>query len=114
MKADPDSFYLKQQEPNQSCLLSLRDFILNFAPDIQETIKYGMPCFVVGRKPFCYLWKDKKSGFPYILIVEGNKIEHSLLIQGGRKRMKICPINPYYDLPIKSINEILKMALKFY
>jgi len=48
-----------------------------------------MPCFVYNKKQFCYLWTDKKTNNPYLLIVEGKNIDHPLLEQGDRKRMKI-------------------------
>jgi hypothetical protein len=32
-----------------------------------------MPCFCYQRKAFCYLWTDKKTANPYILIAEGNQ-----------------------------------------
>ena len=39
------SFYLKSEDPNKSCLLTLRDIILNQDEAVTETKKYGMPCF---------------------------------------------------------------------
>ncbi|MGO1672224.1 MAG: DUF1801 domain-containing protein [Sphingobacterium sp.] len=39
------SFYLDKEEPNKSCLLALRDIILNQDTAIAETRKWGMPCF---------------------------------------------------------------------
>lgn len=60
------------------------------------------------------LWVDTKTGEPYIGIVEGGRIEHPLLEQGNRMRMKILRINPNKDLPIKTIKQILNQALEFY
>tara|TARA_R110000868_G_scaffold396971_2_gene669459 strand:- start:40688 stop:40978 length:291 start_codon:yes stop_codon:yes gene_type:complete len=94
--------------------LTLRDFILDFNDQISQTIKYGMTCFVFKKRHFCYLATDKKTNNPYILIVEGRNIEHPLLVQGDRKRMKVLPINPMEDIPISAINEIFTKALQFY
>lgn len=107
-------FYNSKSEPNQSCLLVLRDIILTFHENIHETVKYGMPCFVYNKKQFCYLWTDKKTNNPYLLIVEGKNIDHPLLEQGDRKRMKILPIDPLEDIPISTIREIFTKALEFY
>jgi hypothetical protein len=66
-----------------------------------------MPCFCFQGKAFCYLWKDKKTEAPYILMVEGKKLNHPALESGNRARMKIFPVDPVADLPIKLIKEIL-------
>ena len=109
-----DEFYLSKEEPNRSCFLALRDLILNQDILITETTKYGMPCFCYENKAFCYLWKDKKTGEPYILFVEGKQLEHPLLETGGRARMKILPVNPNKDLPKQMIELLLHKALDLY
>lgn len=114
MSLDYDQYYLNQEEPNKSCLLALRSIILAQDPNITETRKYGMPCFCYKKKMFCYLWTDKKTDEPYILIVEGNRIDHPKLESGSRSRMKIFRVNPNKNLPLKSIKEILKTALDLY
>ncbi|WGQ12160.1 DUF1801 domain-containing protein [Pedobacter gandavensis] len=108
------SFYLDKEEPNKSCLLALRDIILNQDTAIAETRKWGMPCFCYKKKMFCYLWTDKKTEEPYILIVEGKYLNHPELEQGDRSRMKIFRVNPNKDLPIRTIEGILQKALDLY
>lgn len=63
---------------------------------------------------FCYLWTDKKTEEPYLLMVEGNLLKHPKLEAGARSRMKIFRVNPNKDLPIKIIGNILKEALDLY
>jgi predicted RNA binding protein YcfA (HicA-like mRNA interferase family) len=46
--------------------------------------------------------------------VEGNKIDHPLLIQEKRARMKILLLDPTKDIPVKVVNAILKEAVSFY
>lgn len=106
-----NNFYLSQPEPNQSCLLALRKIILDQDDQIEETVKYGMPCFTYKKKIFCYLWTDKKTKEPYILMVEGKRLEHPLLETGDRARMKILRVDPSKDIPVKTIQEILAVAL---
>ena len=108
------SYYLKKAEPNKSCLLALRSIILDQDKDITETQKYGMPCFCYKKKMFCYLWTDKKTDEPYILLVEGKYIDHPKLEGGGRKRMKVFRVDPRKDLPIKTITDILQNAVNLY
>jgi len=109
-----DNFYLNQPEPNKSCLLALRDTILQQDQHITATIKYGMPCFCYKGKMFCYLWVDKKTQAPYILFVEGKHLHHPKLETGTRKRMKTFTINPNKDLPLATIQTLLQQAIALY
>ena len=109
-----DNFYLSKSEPAKSCLLALREIIADFDENISEAWKYRMPVFLFKGKMFCYLWIDKKTSEPYIGIVEGNKINHPDLVRGNRARMKILPIDPNKDIPIKTIYSIFSEAIKFY
>ncbi|WP_103864037.1 DUF1801 domain-containing protein [Aquimarina sp. I32.4] len=109
-----DTYYLNKEEPNKSCLLALRDIILAQDDNITETRKYGMPCFCYKQKMCCYLWTDKKTNEPYILMVEGKHLDHPKLEAGNRSRMKIFRINPNKDIPIDEISLLLKMALDLY
>ena len=70
-----NDFFLKKEEPNKSCLLALRDIILSIDENVNETQKYGMPCYCFNKKAFCYLWVDKKTFEPYILFVEGKMLK---------------------------------------
>ncbi len=108
------NYYLSKEEPNKSCLLALRSIILEQDKNITETTKWGMPCFCYKKKMFCYLWTDKKTGEPYVLMVEGKFLNHPKLEEGDRSRMKIFRVNPNKDLPIKKIESILKKALDLY
>ncbi len=94
MEKSLDSFYLNKIEPNKSCLLILRDILLNHDSDITETLKYGMPCFCYNGKMLFFLWVEKKSSWPYVLFVNGNKINHPKLDREERKQTKIYRIDP--------------------
>lgn len=109
-----DHYYLNKEEPNKSCLLALRSIILAQDTNITETRKWGMPCFCFKKKMFCYLWTDKKTEEPYMLMVEGAYLNHPKLEAGDRSRMKILRINPNKDLPLKTIKSILQKALDLY
>lgn len=114
MQEELQNYYLSQKEPNKSCLLALRDIILDQDSNITETRKWGMPCFCYQKKMFCYLWTDKKTDEPYILMVEGKYLDHPKLETGDRSRMKIFRIDPIDDLPVKTIIGILQQALDLY
>jgi hypothetical protein len=108
-----DNYFLQQEEPAKSCLLAMRKIILAYDTNIHEAWKYGMPFYCYHGKMFCYLWVHKKYRQPYIGIVEGNKINHPLLIQEKRARMKIMLVDPQKDIPLKTIEGILKKALVY-
>lgn len=114
MVQQKENFYLSKDEPQRSCLLSLRHIILKQDEFITETVKYGMPCFQYKTKLFCYLWTDKKTEEPYILFVEGKHLEDSNLEKGSRAKMKIYRVNPKKDLPLKTIVQLLSEALNLY
>ena len=109
-----EKYYFSHEEPNRSCLLALREIILKQDTEVSETMKWNMPCFCFRKKMFCYLWTDKKTNEPYILMVEGKHLDHTELEAGKRSRMKIFRINPNEDLPITTIELILNQALDLY
>jgi hypothetical protein len=113
MLRDIDNYYLQKEEPVKSCLLFLREHILHLDNNITEAWKYRMPFFCYNGKMFCYLWVHK-NGLPYIGIVEGKRMDHPELIIEKRARMKIMFVDPAADLPIDTINSILKTAISFY
>lgn len=109
-----ENYIANQTEPNKGCLLALKNIILGLDFNLTTAWKYRMPFFCYKKKMFCYFWTDKKTGQPYIGVVEGNQIHHPLLEQGKRSRMKILRINPNEDLPLEVIETILNEALTFY
>ncbi|HET8736065.1 MAG TPA: DUF1801 domain-containing protein [Pricia sp.] len=114
MSFETDNYYLNQKEPNKSCLLALRKIILEQDETITEIRKYGMPCFCYRKKMCCYLWTDKKTQQPYILFVEGKRLDHPELEQGNRSRMKIFRVDPGKDLPMGTIRSLVNSALDLY
>ncbi|MCF0070636.1 DUF1801 domain-containing protein [Dyadobacter sp. CY261] len=101
---------MEKPEPTRSCLLALRHLVLNFDSQIQEVWQYKMPFYKLGTKRLCYLWDDKKTGRPYLGIVDGFLLRHPLLVAEKRSRMKILLIDPAKDLPLETIREILEQA----
>jgi hypothetical protein len=109
-----DDFFNEQQEPVKSCLLALRELVIQFNGHMSEHWKYRMPCYCYKKNIFCYLWIDKKVNWPYILMVEGRNIKHPSLVIGNRSRMKILMIDPAKDIPVRTIKSIFNMAVKLY
>ncbi len=107
-----ENYYFKQDEPAKSTLLALREIICSFDADITHEWKYKMPFFCFHGKMLCYLWVDKRSKGPYLGFVDGYKLDHPLLEQGNRSRMKILRIDPSKDLPMEDLSELLQKSLE--
>jgi hypothetical protein len=109
-----DHYFEKQTEPVRSYLLFLRSHLLNMNEHMTEAWKYGMPFYCLKGKMICYLWVHKKFGQPYLGIVEGTKINHPQLIQEKRARMKIMLFDAEKDIPVQTINSIMKKVFALY
>lgn len=114
MLSPADLYFQNKEEPVKSCLLFMRSYILKYDSHLTEAWKYGMPFFCYNSKMCCYLWTHKKLGKPYLGIVEGKRMNHPLLHQEQRSRMKIFLLDPEEDMPLDTINEILDTMLTFY
>lgn len=106
-----DSFFLNGEEPNKSCLLFLRQYILSSSVDVTEHWKYGMPFYYYHGKMWCYLWCHKKFKMPYIGFVDGDKMKHPDLLQEKRARMKIYLVDATQDIVVKKLDAVFKEAL---
>ncbi len=109
-----EDFYLQKAEPIKGCLLALRSIIIALDEEISQEWKYNLPFFNFKGKPFCYLWVHKKYKQPYIGVVESKHIDHEDLILEKRSRIKIMLIDQDQDLPVKTITDILKLAMTKY
>jgi hypothetical protein len=109
-----DNYYFSLPEPQQSCLLFLRNFMLEYSPDITEHFKYGGAFFNYKGKSFAYLTTSKKTGKTYIGFVNGNLIKHKKLQSEGRSQIKVFYVDPEKDVDLKSLKEIMKLACSSY
>lgn len=109
-----DNFYLRQEESVRGVFLALKALILAQDKEVTSELKYGMPFFCYKGKMFCYLWVNKKTGQPYIGLVEGKHFDQPFLLQEKRSRMKIMLLDPKRDLPVQTISTLIKQALDLY
>ena len=107
-------FYFEKEEPIKSCLLALKAIILEYNSNLEPRWYYRLPCFMLKKHIFCYLWIDKKTQFPYIAIGKGIKIDHPDLIQGKRTFVRLLMIDPNADIPIDKIHAIFDKAMVLY
>ncbi len=105
-----DNYFFTLPEPQQGCLLFLRQYILDYSKDITDAWKFNTPFFYYKKKWLCYLSYNKKNHVIYIGFVYGYKLKHPKLVSEGRKQIKVFYVDPTKDVDIKSFNRILKMA----
>lgn len=108
-----DEFYLALEEPIKSCMLALRDIILASDSRLSNRKKYNGSFFCLGTHSICYVWIDKKKNWPYIGFVDGCALHHPKLVSENRTHIKILPINPLRDIPVRTIQLILKKAIHY-
>ena len=114
MLTELESFFRLKPEPQQSCLYFLRSIITNCHPEIRETYKWRLPYYTLKGKTFCYLWIDKTNDFPYVCFTRGAEMAHPELEKGERKKMKAYYIDPYQDIDVKTLSDILNEAMALY
>ncbi len=81
---------------------------------LQENWKFNTPFYYFNGKWFCYISYHKKKDETYIGFVRGYKIKHDRLISGGRKQIKVYPINPEQDIDIEELREIVVLHKSVY
>ncbi len=114
MISELDNFYLKQDEPNRSCFMALKEIILSNDVLMKAEWKYKLPFFYYKNKAFCYLWQDVKTKIPYIGIVRSSNLDHPKLFLGKSKKMKKYYVNPNEDINVNELHEILNVAKRNY
>ncbi|MFK8046721.1 MAG: DUF1801 domain-containing protein [Crocinitomicaceae bacterium] len=114
MLTELESFFRLKPEPQQSCLYFLRSTITSFHPEIRETYKWKLPFYTIRDKMFCYLWIDKLNDQPYVCFTKGAQMSHPSLELGERKKMKAFYVDPYQDIDMTILTEILTEAVLLY
>lgn len=106
-----DQYFQRQEEPVKSCLLAMREIILQYDPLFTEALKYGMPFYCYKGRMLCYLWTRKDTHQPYIGFVDGKLMEHPALLAEKRSRMKIFLLEAEEDIPVDEVRGLLKVAV---
>lgn len=110
-----DDFFNNLTEPNKSFLLALKHIVQQHIPQLQLTIKYGLPFFTINGRLFCYFWTHKKfNRQPYISFMDGYRMQNPALLQEKRARAKIFLMDPQADIPLATVKQLLNEAIAFY
>lgn len=57
---------------------------------------------------------DRHKNFPYLMMVKVRYLDIPILETSKRTKMKVLIIDSSKDIPLKTINDILKTALNLY
>lgn len=105
-----ESYYLSKPEPYQSCLLALRDIILNANPLIIHERKFQIPFFTYKDKKLAYLWLDRKKlkmGFCL-----DKRLQEVTPGVKPKDQYESMVIDPNEDIPIEIVLEKLNAYLE--
>ena len=108
-----DDYFLSLPEPEQSCLLFLRQFILGFNTGISEHWHYNTPFYYYRGRWMAYSSYNKKSGEIYLAFIHGQHLEHKKLLSEGRKQVKVFYLDAAKDIDIKSLKTIFRKAITY-
>lgn len=108
-----DNYFFTLPEPEQSCLLFIRQFILDTHQGISEHWHYNTPFYYYRGHWMCYISYNKKSGITYLAFIHGRHLEHKKLLSEGRKQVKVFYLDTAADLDIKSLKIIFRKAILY-
>jgi hypothetical protein len=112
MPSELESYYQKQSEPIQSCLLALKAIIMGINPLITHERKYQIPFFYYKGRKLSYLWVNKRKlqvGF-----IEDKCLQKPLEGVRIKDRYRHIIVNPKEDIPIEIIIENLRNLIRLY
>ncbi|MHA4811316.1 hypothetical protein ACX0G9_24660 [Flavitalea flava] len=112
MNRELESYYLKQPEPVQGCLLALKSIILSTKLEISHRRAYQIPFFYYKEKKLAFLWVNRKR-LLFGIVTDSSMLE---LREGARRKNKYetIAIDPNEDIPVKEITKLLLRQIKLY
>jgi hypothetical protein len=109
-----DSYFSAVPEPQRSTIQFLRHFFISDT-GLQEKQKNNTPFYYYNGKWFGFLSYNKdKDHEIYISFTKGGMVEHPALASEGRKQAKIYRVDPFEDIDVKELKEIMNMLKEKY
>lgn len=112
MNTSSDDYYLKHQEPWQSCLLALKYLIMKVDENIMHEMAYQIPLFTYKGYRLAFLWITRKK-----LLLGLITDKKALPLINGKKqkdRYEMIEIDPNADLPKELIEDKIRQRIKLY
>ena len=104
--------YLAAQPPgNRRIILALRRFVKRVAPDLEESVKWGNGCWLLGKRPISYVYSAPdhlQFGF-----FAGSRLEDPKgLLQGGGQHVRHIKLRKASEIDERACAALLRQALR--
>ena len=104
-----DEYLADQGSTNQAVIRALRKFVKRVAPQLQESVKWGNGCWVLGKAPVAYVYSAPdhvQFGF-----FNGSALKDpNGLLQGNGKFVRHIKIRKRSDIDESAFGSLLSQA----
>lgn len=106
---DVDAWVAKIARPQRDLVNSIRRIIREAAPELEETIKWGQPCYVHGGANVCYLAPTAdRVNFGFFRGADLDDPEH--LLEGTGKKLRHVKVWLGKDLRKDALKTLVRRA----
>jgi hypothetical protein len=103
--------YLADQPPrNKTIIRALRAFVKRAAPKLQESVKWGNGCWVLGKEPVAYVYSDE--GYVQFGFFRGSSLaDPKGLLSGKGQYVRHVKVRKTSDIDEASFRALLRQAV---
>jgi len=106
-----DLFLADQPPKNRTIIRTLRAFMKKTAPTLEETVKWGNGCWVMGKVPVVYVYSDK--GFVQFGFFRGAALEDKKgLLEGKGQYVRHIKVHSAADIDRPAFTALVRQAMK--
>jgi len=104
--------YLADQSPrNQRIIRALRAFVRRTAPKLEESVKWGNGCWLMGKQPVSYVYSDET--FVQFGFVHGSSLADPRgLLEGNGQYVRHVKVHDIDDIDEKAFAAFLRQAIR--
>jgi hypothetical protein len=103
--------YLADQSPkNRTIIRALRVFVKRAAPTLEEAVKWGNGCWVIGKQPVAYVYSDK--GYVQFGFFGGSSLDDpKRLLNGNGQYVRHIKVRKTSDIDATTFGALLGQAV---
>ena len=104
--------YLADQPPkNRRIIRALRRFVGQTAPKLQESVKWGNGCWLLGKVPVAYVYSDK--AYVQFGFVRGSALKDpKRLLEGAGQYVRHVKVRSVEDIDEATFRPLLRQAIR--
>ena len=104
--------YLAAQPPgNRRIILALRRFVKRAAPDLQESVKWGNGCWVLGKKPISYVY-SAPDHLQFGFFAGSSLDDPKGLLEGKGAYVRHIKLRKAADIDARAFSALLRQAVR--